>query len=107
MKAAVSIPDPVFEAADKLARLFETYRPDVVVTYNEDGAYNHPDHIQASRVTMAAVERTGIPKKVYLSAMRAANREGESYGLGRHQNEVHMVGHEAIRPHCNGVSAGI
>jgi LmbE family N-acetylglucosaminyl deacetylase len=61
---------PVDEAADKLAKLFESYRPDVVVTYNEESGYNHPDHIQASRVTMAAVERTGIPKKVYLTGMR-------------------------------------
>lgn len=61
---------PVDRAADRLSRLFETYRPDVVVTYNEHAAYDHPDHIQTSRVTMAAAERTGIAKKVYLSAMR-------------------------------------
>jgi LmbE family N-acetylglucosaminyl deacetylase len=61
---------PVDVAAARLIRLFEVYRPDVVVTYNEDGAYNHPDHIQASRITIAAAARTGIPKKVYLSAMR-------------------------------------
>lgn len=58
------------EAADRLAGLFEDYRPDVVVTYNEQGGYNHPDHIHASRVTMAAVERTDIPRKVYLTASR-------------------------------------
>jgi LmbE family N-acetylglucosaminyl deacetylase len=62
---------PLEEAAGRLIELFETYRPDVVVTYNQDSAYNHPDHIQASRVALAAIERTGIPKKVYLTAMRA------------------------------------
>jgi LmbE family N-acetylglucosaminyl deacetylase len=56
---------PVDEAAAKLAELFETYQPDVVVTYDANGFYGHPDHIQAHRVTMAAVERTGIPAKVY------------------------------------------
>ncbi len=61
---------PVDVAADRLVSLFETYRPDVVVTYNEDSGYDHPDHIQASRVTMAAAERTGIVRKLYLSAMR-------------------------------------
>jgi len=61
---------PLDEATDRLVELFEKYRPDVVVTYNQKGAYNHPDHIQASRITHAAVRRTGIPKKVYLSAMR-------------------------------------
>jgi len=56
---------PVAEAAERLAELMRTYRPDVVVTYDEYGFYGHPDHIQAHRITMAAVELTGIPKKVY------------------------------------------
>ncbi|RKN39596.1 PIG-L family deacetylase [Micromonospora endolithica] len=56
---------PVAEAADRLAALIDKYRPDVVVTYDENGFYGHPDHIQAHRITMAAVARTGIPAKVY------------------------------------------
>lgn len=61
---------PIDDAASRLVQLFERYRPDVVVTYNDESAYNHPDHIQTSRVTMFAIERTGIPAKVYLAAMR-------------------------------------
>jgi LmbE family N-acetylglucosaminyl deacetylase len=60
------------DSADKLTKLFELYRPDVVVTYNEHSGYDHPDHIQASRVTKAVVERTGIPSKVYLTGMRGS-----------------------------------
>ncbi|MEO9138797.1 MAG: PIG-L family deacetylase [Jatrophihabitans sp.] len=56
---------PVDEAAAKLAVLMRKYRPDVVVTYDEFGFYGHPDHIQAHRITMAAVEATGLPSKVY------------------------------------------
>jgi LmbE family N-acetylglucosaminyl deacetylase len=56
---------PVEEAAGRLAELMREYRPDVVVTYDENGFYGHPDHIQAHRITMAAVELTGIPAKVY------------------------------------------
>lgn len=56
---------PVADAAARLAELIGQYRPDVVVTYDEIGFYGHPDHIQAHRVTMAAVEQTGIPAKVY------------------------------------------
>jgi LmbE family N-acetylglucosaminyl deacetylase len=63
---------PLDEASGRVADLFETYRPDVVVTYNEESGYDHPDHIQASRATMAAVERTQIPKKVYLTGMRGS-----------------------------------
>ncbi len=61
----------VDEAAERLSKLFDIYRPDIVVTYDEDAGYNHPDHIQASRVTAAAVEATGIPKKFYLTASRS------------------------------------
>jgi LmbE family N-acetylglucosaminyl deacetylase len=60
----------VDDAAERLADLFERYRPDVVVTYDELGGYDHPDHVHASRVTMAAVARTGIPRKAYFTAFR-------------------------------------
>ncbi|NED81996.1 GlcNAc-PI de-N-acetylase, partial [Streptomyces sp. SID11233] len=33
--------------------------------YDENGFYGHPDHIQAHRVTMAAVELSGLTPKVY------------------------------------------
>jgi len=40
----------------------------VIVTYEEDAAYDHPDHVQTARVTRAAVDATGIPRKLYLTA---------------------------------------
>jgi len=46
----------VDDAAERLSGLFERYEPDVVVTYDELGGYDHPDHVHAARVTMAAVE---------------------------------------------------
>jgi LmbE family N-acetylglucosaminyl deacetylase len=58
---------PVDEAAARLAELIRKYQPDVVVTYDPNGFYGHPDHIQAHRITMAAVEMLGseAPAKVY------------------------------------------
>lgn len=56
---------PVEEAAGRLAELMRAYKPDVVVTYDEFGFYGHPDHIQAHRVTMAAVRMSQVPAKVY------------------------------------------
>ncbi|MGI8880435.1 MAG: PIG-L family deacetylase, partial [Jatrophihabitans sp.] len=47
---------PIDEAAGRLADLMRHYRPDVVVTYDENGFYGHPDHIQAHRITMAAAD---------------------------------------------------
>ncbi|MGH8868005.1 MAG: N-acetyl-1-D-myo-inositol-2-amino-2-deoxy-alpha-D-glucopyranoside deacetylase [Actinomycetes bacterium] len=45
------------EAAGDLVATLREVRPQVVVTYDENGGYGHPDHIQAHRVTMRAVER--------------------------------------------------
>jgi LmbE family N-acetylglucosaminyl deacetylase len=59
---------PVATAAARLVELMEQYRPQVVVTYDENGGYGHPDHIQAHRVTLAAVEASGIPDKLYYAA---------------------------------------
>ncbi|MFJ2256779.1 PIG-L family deacetylase [Streptomyces sp. NPDC087844] len=56
---------PVQESATRLADLMRHYRPDVVVTYDENGFYGHPDHIQAHRITMAALEMTTLTPKVY------------------------------------------
>lgn len=67
---------PIEEAAAKLATLMERYRPQVVVTYDGNGFYGHPDHIQAHRITMAAAENTGIPRKIYFTAIpKSAIRE--------------------------------
>jgi LmbE family N-acetylglucosaminyl deacetylase len=45
----------VDDAAARIAVLLDTYQPDVVVTYDPNGFYGHPDHIQAHRATMAAL----------------------------------------------------
>ena len=43
------------EAVADCVAVVREVRPQVVVTYDENGGYGHPDHIQAHRVTMAAV----------------------------------------------------
>jgi N-acetyl-1-D-myo-inositol-2-amino-2-deoxy-alpha-D-glucopyranoside deacetylase len=45
----------VAEAAAALADVIRAVRPQVAVTYDERGYYGHPDHIQAHRVTRAAL----------------------------------------------------
>lgn len=46
----------VEDAAALLAGVLHRRRPDAVVTYDPGGGYGHPDHVQAHRVTMRAVE---------------------------------------------------
>jgi LmbE family N-acetylglucosaminyl deacetylase len=84
---------PLAEATARVAELMARYRPDVVVTYDANGLYGHPDHIQAHRATIAAAERTGIPKKVYeiafpLSMMKAFEERRRQAGDQRPLGEV-------------------
>ena len=60
---------PLDVVADRIGGLIERYRPQVVVTYDPDGGYQHPDHVHASLAAAEAVRRTGIPAKLYLTAM--------------------------------------
>jgi len=53
------------EEVARLARLIEKYRPQVVISYAEDGGYGHPDHIRTHQVARGAVLATGIPNKLY------------------------------------------
>ncbi|MCM0673822.1 N-acetyl-1-D-myo-inositol-2-amino-2-deoxy-alpha-D-glucopyranoside deacetylase [Micromonospora phytophila] len=61
------------EAAGHLVEIMREVRPQVVITYDDNGFYGHPDHIQAHRVTMRAVELARAegfaPAKVYWTAM--------------------------------------
>jgi mycothiol S-conjugate amidase len=54
---------PVEEAAEPLVRLIRRFRPHVVTTYNEEGGYPHPDHIQTHLVSVAAFEAAGDPDR--------------------------------------------
>lgn len=86
------------EAVGRLVGQIREFRPDVLVTYDAFGLYGHPDHVQAHRVAMVAVEACAVGalypdagppwrvRKVYLatipkSAIAAANREMAERGL--------------------------
>ncbi len=59
-------------AAALLLEILREVRPQVLVTYDENGFYGHPDHIQAHRVAMRAAELADAeglaPQKVYWTA---------------------------------------
>ena len=60
---------PVEEAAADLVKVIEEVAPDVIVTYDANGFYGHPDHIQAHRVAWRARELAGRGAKFYAIAM--------------------------------------
>ncbi|MQS13859.1 N-acetyl-1-D-myo-inositol-2-amino-2-deoxy-alpha-D-glucopyranoside deacetylase [Streptomyces kaniharaensis] len=51
----------VDEAAGHLVAVVREVRPQVLVTYDENGGYGHPDHIQAHRVAMRAYDLAADP----------------------------------------------
>ena len=51
----------VHEAVGKVVEHIRRFKPHVVVTYDGNGAYGHPDHIQAHRVAVLAVEAAYTP----------------------------------------------
>jgi N-acetyl-1-D-myo-inositol-2-amino-2-deoxy-alpha-D-glucopyranoside deacetylase len=69
------------EAVKELVAIVREVRPQVIVTYDENGAYGHPDHIQAHRVAIAAFDAAGDasyapglgepwqPSKLYYTAL--------------------------------------
>ena len=59
----------VEEAATELAKIIEEVAADVIVTYNANGFYGHPDHIQAHRVAWRARALAGRDAKFYAIAM--------------------------------------
>jgi LmbE family N-acetylglucosaminyl deacetylase len=64
---------PEAEVAARIGILIERYRPQVVITYDDKGAYQHPDHVHASKAAAMAVTASGIPAKLYLTAMRRSD----------------------------------
>src|SRR4051794_3063609 len=51
------------EATAHLVKVIHEVRPQVVLTYDENGGYGHPDHIQAHRIAVAGVAAAGDPEQ--------------------------------------------
>ena len=100
------------ERCYQLVQIIRQHRPDVVVTYDEQGGYGHPDHIMAHRVTMAALAaaadarfpEAGAPwqvRKVYytawarsdvLRALKMLHLLGQKTGLRDPDFDPHSIG---------------
>ena len=60
----------VDEAVGELLAVIREVRPQVLVTYDDNGFYGHPDHIQAHRVAWRAFELAdGLVSKFYATAV--------------------------------------
>jgi LmbE family N-acetylglucosaminyl deacetylase len=59
--------------AARIAALIERYEPQVVISYDDKSAYQHPDHVHAARSAAAAVASSVLPSKFYQIAMRRSS----------------------------------
>lgn len=49
------------EIAGDIAAVMMAVKPDVVVTYDRDGGYGHPDHVRVHHATRTAADVIGVP----------------------------------------------
>jgi mycothiol S-conjugate amidase len=54
---------PLEYSTEALVRVVRRFRPHVLVTYDENGGYPHPDHIRTHEVSMAAWRDAADPSK--------------------------------------------
>ncbi|GAC1319187.1 MAG: PIG-L family deacetylase [Chloroflexota bacterium] len=87
---------PLDEAAGLVLDIMRDIECDVVVTYDEEGGYGHPDHVMCNRVTVEAFKRARrqpwAPKKLYYSA-----RSREAFRL----QVEHLAAHGLKYPWVN------
>ena len=91
----------VEEAARKLAAIIDEIQPQVMVTYDENGGYGHPDHIQTHRVAMRAAEIAKwqiqkiywniMPKSVVQRGMDAMKAQGSDFFGAENVDELPFV----------------
>ncbi|QMU67709.1 N-acetyl-1-D-myo-inositol-2-amino-2-deoxy-alpha-D-glucopyranoside deacetylase [Streptacidiphilus sp. P02-A3a] len=114
------------EAAAHLVAVVREVRPQVLVTYDPDGGYGHPDHIQAHRVAMRARELAADPAfrpelgevhaiaKVYwncmprsvveagFAALRAAGKESPFPGIASAEDVPGVVDDDQVTAAVDG-----
>ncbi|CAM3800952.1 mycothiol conjugate amidase Mca [Tsukamurella strandjordii] len=55
--------EPLEIPVERLVRVIREFRPHVMLTYDENGGYPHPDHIKTHEVSMAAYEAAADPEQ--------------------------------------------
>ena len=63
---------PLDVVAARIGGLIEAYRPQVMISYDPDGMYQHPDHVHAARAAAAAAAGSATVAKFYQTAMRGS-----------------------------------
>lgn len=57
-------------AVNHLVEIFQREKPHLVLTYDPNGGYGHPDHIRAHEITHRAAEQVEIPRILWAARLR-------------------------------------
>jgi len=85
---------PVEHAAKRLALILDEEEADVLTTYDDNGVYGHPDHIQVHRVGQRAAELSGVP----VVAQGTINRDWMARGARQAGSEPREIPPNMGRP---------
>jgi LmbE family N-acetylglucosaminyl deacetylase len=72
---------PLAAVADRIGALISKYQAQVVISYDPDGAYQHPDHVHAARAAAAAAAASPVTAKFYQAAIRRSDWQKVFEGL--------------------------
>lgn len=65
---AFAAPEPFGTQLAQLLEIVDEIRPQVLVSYADDGGYGHPDHVRAHEITVAAAAaRPDVVEKLYFT----------------------------------------
>jgi N-acetyl-1-D-myo-inositol-2-amino-2-deoxy-alpha-D-glucopyranoside deacetylase len=103
---------PVEQAAELLAAVIEAVRPGAVVTYDPNGGYGHPDHVQAHQVTMRAVSLVPVPKVYWICEPdqatavvdASAHRDAKVAAMRAHATQISVAPDGSSYALSNGMS---
>lgn len=94
---------PAAVSAEALVRIVREFRPHVMITYNEQGGYPHPDHIRCHEISQIAWElsgdaesypEAGAPwaiKKMYFESIFNPERMKEVFAALQAQDPEHEL----------------
>jgi N-acetyl-1-D-myo-inositol-2-amino-2-deoxy-alpha-D-glucopyranoside deacetylase len=81
------------EAARQLLRVIREVRPQVLISYDSNGFYGHPDHIQAHQVARRAFELAdGLVSKFYATALPRSVLVGAVEAMRQRQQDGNFPG---------------
>ncbi|MEO8907214.1 MAG: PIG-L family deacetylase [Microbacteriaceae bacterium] len=88
---------PVEEVTADVRALIDTVRPQLVISYDDNGGYGHPDHRRIREAALAAAAAAGVP---FAELLAEPAPDAEWLALDRHLTLVQ----NALRSHASQVT---